>query len=123
MPKPKDPFVAFVEETLAPLGNVRCRAMFGGWNVALDGVTFGLIADDLLYLKVDATNRPDFERDNLEPFVYLKDGQPMAMSYHRAPDVLDDWERIEPWVVGALEAAHRARANARPKSTRKKNTS
>ncbi len=84
---------------------------------------FGLIADDMLYLKVDATNRPDFERDNLEPFVYPKDGQPMAMSDHRAPDVLDDWERIEPWVVGALEAAHRAGAKARPKSTHKKSTS
>jgi DNA transformation protein len=123
MPKLKDPFVAFVEETLAPLGNVRCRAMFGGWNVAFDGVTFGLIADDVLYLKVDATNHPDFERAGLEPFVYLKDSQPIPMRYHRAPDVLDDWERIEPWVLGALEAAYRARAKARPKPTRKKNAS
>jgi DNA transformation protein len=123
MPK-SNPFVEFVLECLAPLtkhgdDDVRARAMFGGWNVSLDGITFGLIVDDVLYLKVDDINKPDFVRDDLEPFTYDAKGKLMEMSYRRAPDLLEDWERFEPWVTGALLAARRAKHAKRPSKARK----
>jgi DNA transformation protein len=108
MPK-NGSFAAYLEDVLAPLGNVTTRAMFGGHNVAKDGVTFGLIVDDVLYLKVDDENRNAFLKKKLGPFTYHRDGKAMPMSYHRAPDGAEDWETLEPWVRGALAAALRAK--------------
>lgn len=115
MPK-SNPFVEFVLESLSELGPVKARAMFGGWNVSIDGLTFGLIVDDVLYLKVDDTNKPDFVHQDLEAFTYDARGKRMEMSYRRAPDFLEDWERFEPWAVGAIIAARRSK---RPKPSAK----
>ena len=106
---PRSEFAALVEEVLQAVGPVEVRAMFGGHGVFLDGVMFGLIADEVLYLKVDDGNRGRFEEAGLEPFVYASGGRPTTMSYHRAPDVLEDWNALSPWVAGALDAARRAK--------------
>jgi DNA transformation protein and related proteins len=104
-------FAAHVVELLSPLGDVKSRPMFGGHSVSLDGLTFGLIAYDVLYLKADDENRPMFEKAELGPFVYkAKDGRAMSMSYHAAPDWMDDWDAFGPWVKSALAAAKRAKA-------------
>ncbi len=106
---PRSEFAALVEELMQPVGPVDVRAMFGGHGVFLDGVMFGLIADEVLYLKVDDGNRGRFEEAGLEPFVYAAGGRSTTMSYHRAPDFLEDWDALEPWVVSALDVARRAK--------------
>jgi len=60
----------YVVELLAGVGRVVARQMFGGYGLYCDGVMFALIADDVLYLKADEANRPDFERAESAPFVY-----------------------------------------------------
>ena len=102
-------FVDYILECLSPLGRVTSRAMFSGHNVALDGLTFGLIFDDVLYLKTDAQTLEAFTSAKLEPFTFEKQGELVTTSYRQAPDVLEDWEAFEPWVTGALEAARRAK--------------
>ncbi len=106
----KQGFADYVADMLSALGPIETRSMFGGHNVALRGLTFGLIVDNVLYLKVDGENRAMFDEAGLGPFVYEKAGKPMPMSYHQAPDCLDDWEALEPWVRGAHAAAVRAKA-------------
>jgi DNA transformation protein len=103
-------FTELVEDLLQPVGPVEVRSMFGGHGVFLDGVMFGLIADAILYLKVDDVNRAAFEQAELEPFVYGGRYRPMTMPYQRAPEPLDDWDALHPWVSGALDAARRAAA-------------
>lgn len=103
----------WLNEALSPLGAVRVRAMFGGHGVSLDGLPFGLIADDVLYLKCDAESEGRFVAEGLAPFVYDKGGTPVAMSYRRAPDAaMDDGEVLREWAVLALAAARRARKPA-----------
>lgn len=93
--------------------------MFGGYGVFLDGVMFGLIADGDLYLKVDDANREDFVGAGLGPFVYGGKDRPTTMSYHRAPEPIEDWRILEPWARGALDAARRAAAKrSRPRRTK-----
>lgn len=111
-------FAKFVEDCLQPLGPVYARGMFGGHGIYLDGVMFALIADDVLYLKVDDQNRAAFEEAGLEPFVYEGKHRPMTMSYNRAPDCLEEWNALEPWVTGALAAATRAAAKKKPRPPR-----
>jgi DNA transformation protein and related proteins len=110
-------FVEYILECLNPLGHVTARAMFSGHNVALDGLTFGLIFDDVLYLKTDAQTLETFTSANLEPFTFEKKAETVITSYRQAPDLLENWDAFEPWVMGALEAAQRAK---KPKAKKRK---
>lgn len=104
-------FVDFVLESLGPLGGVSARRMFGGHGIYKDGVMFGLIAEDQLYLKVDDGNRRAFEAEGLQPFTYAGKGRPVQMSYHEAPsEGLDDPEVLCDWARSAYAAARRAKS-------------
>jgi DNA transformation protein len=85
--------------------------MFGGYGLYCDGTMFALIADDVLYLKVDETNRSELERAGATPFVYAAKGRRTVMSYLSAPEqVLESRELAAPWARSAYAAALRARA-------------
>jgi DNA transformation protein len=86
---------------------------------------FALIADDVLYLKADECNRPEFEGAGSEPFTYEAKGRRTIMAYWRAPDdAMESRELMAPWARSALDAALRAQAarprtgRSRPKSSR-----
>lgn len=112
MSKAPTPFVSMCVDVLGEaLGRVSARAMFGGWGLYREGRMFGLIAEDTLYLKADATNRPLFEAEGLGPFVYEGKGKPVSMSYYEVPPVaLDDAAEMRPWALSAYDAALRAGA-------------
>ena len=104
----------WVLEQLRRVGPVTGRAMFGGYGIYLDGLFFGLIDDDILYLKVDDSNRPDFEAAGTGPFRPYGDDR--AMQYYEVPvDVLEDPERLRLWAGNALDVARRAGAAKRGK--------
>lgn len=106
-------YLEFVTEQLSPLGRITSRAMFGGHCLYCDGIVFALIANDTLYLKVDDTNRPDFERMGLEPFRPFED-QPLVMKYYAAPaDLFESVDGLERWGRGAVEAGRRAQSKPR----------
>ena len=108
-------FVSYVVEALQALGPVSARRMFGGYGIFLDGVMFGLIAADQLYLKVDDGNRADYEALGLPPFTYSGKGGPVRMSYHEAPsEGVDDPEVLCAWAGAAYAAALRANRKRAP---------
>jgi len=49
-------FAEFLREQLAPLGRVTMRRMFGKTGVFCDGLMFGMVTDNMLYLRVDDHN-------------------------------------------------------------------
>jgi DNA transformation protein len=109
-------FADYAVELLGAAGRVASRRMFGGFGLYCDGVMFALIADDVLYLKADALNRPDLERAGSAPFTYGANGRRAIMSYWRAPDdAMESHEAMAPWARSALAAALRSRA-ARPRT-------
>ncbi len=115
MPASRD-YVDHILELLAPLGDVKARAMFGGWGLSLDGMTFALIADDTLYLKADDGNRARFVAEGLSPFVPFPDKPDQTMSYYPPPDAaFDDEGELIAWARLGLDAALRAAARKRPR--------
>ena len=105
----RDDFVDHVCELLAPLGDVRPRAMFGGHGIYVDDVFCAIVADDTLYFKVDDSNRADYEALGSGPFKPFAD-KPMVMSYYEVPaEVMDDRSAIAAWGRKALAAAHASR--------------
>ena len=111
MPVSND-FIDFVRDLLAHFEPLRIKRMFGGAGVYADELFFAILADDVLYLKVDDGNRTQFEQRGLKPFTYeTKTGRRSIMSYYPVPpEVLEDPEVMDPWVQGALAAARRAAA-------------
>ena len=59
-----------------------------------------LVADGILYLKVDAATAPEFEAAGLDPFAYTaKTGRRTVTSYRKAPgDVLENPDALAPWI-------------------------
>jgi DNA transformation protein len=113
-------FVGFVLESLRPLGRVGARRMFGGHGIFMDGLMFGLIADDQLFLKVDDGNRAAYEAEGLQPFTYSGKGRPIELSYREAPsEGFDDPEVLCDWARDAYAAALRAEARKTRKSSGK----
>ena len=103
-------FVDFLPEAFAEFGPVTLRRMFGGHGVFHDGLMIGLVADNTLYLKVDAQTIPQFAERGLGPFEYGKAGKRMAMSYYQAPEeTLEDPEEMRRWAGLAFAAARRAK--------------
>ena len=110
----RDEFLAHVLELLAPLANVNARRMFGGYGLYCDGVFFGILLDNSLYLKADDHNRGDFERAGSEIFSYARAGKRATLSFYRAPEEAMDAPRLMlPWARSAVAAGLRART-ARP---------
>src|ERR1700704_790395 len=117
---PRDEFVEHVLETMRAFGPVEPKAMFGGWGLYHGGLFFALIAEDVLYLKVDAENRATFDELRLPPFVYeSRLGEKTVMHYQQAPvEALESPDVMAEWARRSYAAALRA-ATARPAPRRR----
>ena len=112
----KDEFLAHVLELLAPLGRVAARSMFGGHGLYCDGLFFGIVLDNTLYLKADQRSRGEFERAGSEIFTYSRKGKRATLNFFRAPEVaMDSPHLMLPWGRSAVAAALRARAGKPPR--------
>lgn len=114
--KEEKEFVSYVIEMMQTVGPVSAKSMFGGHGVFLDGLMFGLIADSVLYLKVDKKSEKDFIECDLEVFTYVKKGKHFKMSYYQAPEeTLENGEIMNVWANNAYSAALRVAAKKRKK--------
>jgi DNA transformation protein len=105
-----DAFKAFVLDQLADVDEITSRAMFGGVGLYCRGVFFGIVARDVLYLKVDDTTRPDYEAAGMRPFMPYPGRAVKKMKYYAVPmDVLESTFELAAWARKAVAAAERSR--------------
>jgi len=103
-------FVEYLPEAFSAFGPVSIRRMFGGHGVYHDGLMIGLVASEMLYLKVDAQSVQAFEALDLAQFKYPKGDKLVGMSYYQAPvDALEDPDEMREWAQLAFDAALRSR--------------
>ena len=113
-------FVQSLHEVFERLGRIETKRMFGGHGVWHEGRMIALVADETLYLKSDAESAAHFDRLNLQPFTYMRQGKAMPMSYRLAPaDLFEDREEAARWGRLAYEAALRSGQPPKPKKPRK----
>jgi DNA transformation protein len=112
-------FRDFVKESLAPIGPISHKRMFGGAGIYAQGYIIAIIGDDELYFKTDDISRPIFEAEGLSPFTFeKKDGSVAVMSYFSAPEtVFDDPDEMVKWGQIALDTS--MRAPQKPKKPKK----
>jgi DNA transformation protein len=120
--------LAFAVELFSGMGPVEARRMFGGAGLYARGVMFGLIDDEVIYLKVDEALKADLVALGARPWIYTlakgpKAGVPQETSYWSLPEAaLDDPEDACAWgqralaVAEALKAAKPVRRRTKPGS-------
>jgi DNA transformation protein len=91
-------FLQYVIEQLAGLEGVSPRRMFGGVGLYSNERIFGLIFGDILYFKVNDSNRGDYESRGMNRFRPYADKPLLSMTYYEVPaDVLEDADECAAW--------------------------
>jgi DNA transformation protein len=102
-----DEFIEYIIGQFAAWADVSAHRMFGGAGLYCDGTMFGLIADDVAYLKVDDSNRDDFLQAGSSPFQPYPDKKE-TMSYYEIPaDVLENPDQLAAWAERSLAIARK----------------
>lgn len=90
-------YLNFVMDKLSPLGDIRSRAMFGGYGIFYEGSMFALISEDTLYFKVNEDNRDMYEKAGSKLF-------PHGISYREVPtEVIEDNSKLLAWANLSIE--------------------
>ena len=112
-----DSFRTFVLDQLGrAVPRIRARSMFGGVGIYSGDLFFALLASDTLYLKVDDSNRPDFEGRGMGPFLPFGDDRDKMQYYEVPADLLEDPDALRPWAEKAIAVA----AKKKSKKARKR---
>ncbi|NKB33998.1 MAG: transcriptional regulator [Pseudomonadales bacterium] len=113
-------FAEYIVDLAQSIGPVYSKRMFGGFGIFLEGLMFGLIAENVFYIKVDEESRGDFEELGLQPFTYEKQGKKMNLGYLQAPEeAMESIEIMSEWANKGFGAALRAAAKKKPKKKKK----
>ena len=98
-------FKEYVVDQLGKLSYVTVKKMFGGAGIYYNGLIFGLLADDILYFKVDDSNKSDYLMAGMQPFKPFDD-KPIIMPYYEVPvDILENRESLADWALKSLVAS------------------
>jgi DNA transformation protein len=101
-----DDYLQFVLEQLHGLGHIVARRMFGGVGLYHEARFFGIITRDILYFKVDDSNRPDFEARGMDRFRPYPNKPLLSMTYYEVPaDILEDADECATWARKSVAIA------------------
>lgn len=111
----------WLKDVFAAFGPVRVKSMFGGQGLYAGDFFIGIVADGAVFLRVDDSNRADYEAEGMKPFTFeFKSGKTGTMSYWEVPARLyDDPQEMAVWAKKSLSAA-RAKAGAKAKPAKAK---
>ena len=111
-------YKAFVLEQLSQVAPVTAKGMFGGVGVYCEGLFFAIMDDDSLFFKVDDSTRGDYQAQGMKAFDPFKDGRTMEGYYEVPGEILEDEERLEAWMIQAVEVATRKKKPKKDKQPR-----
>src|ERR1700738_1380361 len=98
------------------------RRRFGKTGVFCDGLMFGMVTDNMLYLPGDDHHRAAFtEAESFPPLSYEKKGCTIDLSFWRASERLfDEPDELVTWARVALAATRRVAAKRERTAPRRK---
>lgn len=111
-------FLDYILSKLEPHGPIWARAMFGGYGIYYQTTMFALIAESILYFRIDEENRLDYSPYEAKPFIYSGGQKQITLPYLELPEeVLNDSEILAQWIEKSKDAAMRYKA-LHPKKAR-----
>jgi len=106
-------FREFVLGQLADVHELHARPMFGGLGLYAGDVFFGIVAGDVLFLKVNETTRSDYEQAGCQPFKPYAD-RPVTMAYYSVPAaVVEDAAVLAQWAKRSIAVARSSQATTK----------
>jgi DNA transformation protein len=109
----------YVADQLAALRGLVVKRMFGGVGLYCEQLMFGVIDDDVVYLRVDDETRPVFVKRGMPALRPVRNK--VSENYFALPeDVLVDSEELMRWAKRAIRAAASPTAAAARKQAARK---
>jgi DNA transformation protein len=120
-------FSSYVGELIAGFGPVQIRKMFGGAAVYRDGIGFGILDDDVFFIKADKAFGAELKQQGCRPWSYsiAKDGSVRDIAYWSLPETAaDDNDEAVSLVRRSFQIAKSAAADKakKPKKAAAKKT-
>lgn len=101
MPVSND-FLDYVIDQLSNWGEINTKRMFGGAALYNDGLAFALVSNDVVYLKVDETNKDKYIQFGSSPLKPFK-SDAIVPSFYNVPDeVFEDSDIFIEWAEESL---------------------
>lgn len=97
-----DTFKGYVLDQLTDIGQVSCRAMFGGHGLYCTGVFFGILYKGQVYFKTGPNTVKSYSERNMKPF---RPSQKMTLkTYYEVPaDILENPDELVVWARQAIQ--------------------
>lgn len=90
-------FFEYVQDQLSQWTAIEKKRMFGMIGLYKEGLMFGMIAKDTVYLKVDDSNKNKYKNAGSEPLKVFKSNSEVRTYYELPADVLENAEEFIKW--------------------------
>ena len=98
-------FKNFVLDQLQGLGDFETKRMFGWVALLLQGTAFAKIKHDKVWLKVNDSNRSDFDNLGMKQYTYGKDNSRKLNFYETPVEIIEDRDKLKDWAKKSVEIA------------------
>jgi DNA transformation protein len=104
-----DGYLTYILDQLRPIvPGIRVKRMFGAVGLYATDLFFAVVDDDVLYLKVDDTTRPEYEARGMPPFRPFE--LHASMNYSQLPEeILEERDALQLWTSRSLDVARAAK--------------
>ncbi len=107
-----DSLAEYVQDQLQGLGEVTCRAMFGGYGLYRGEVFFGIIYKGRLYFKTDPTTVSAYRERGMKPF--RPNARQTLTTYYEVPvEILEDPDQLLTWAEKAVHSPTHTKSSRR----------
>ena len=96
-------FNKFVIDQLQGIGAFETKRMFGGLALLHQGSAFAKIKHEKVWLKVDDTNRANFENLGMQQYTYGKDNSRKLNFYETPIEIIEDRDKLKDWCQKSIE--------------------
>lgn len=99
-------YLAYIQDQLSDFGEIEVKKMFGGIGFFRDGLMFGMIGNDVFRLKVDESNKQQYEERGVQP--YHSENKKKGMPYWEVPqEIVEDRSELAKWASQSFGIATR----------------
>lgn len=96
-------YLNFVLDQLSNWKTVNTKRIFGCIGLYAEGLMFGIIAKEIVYFKVDQTNKNNYLKAGSETLKLFKNNSSVASFYEVPIAILEDADNFINWANQSLE--------------------